>query len=231
VFHPGNFKDLRFYPDNILHFSYFTRIIFLVSYPGEPIMTALEEKQCIAFEGNKLVAQGNLREVRDALRKFRSLHPEASILVFDDQTGEDFDLEDSPVSAQGSEPAAEATPVRPGRPKLGVVAREITLLPRHWQWLETQSGGASVALRKLVEVARKQQSPEDRARQAIEAAYRFLSVMSAHVPNFEDVARALFRRDWLQFDRSTQGLPLDVREHLRRLAAPARPEFPDAAEH
>jgi hypothetical protein len=194
-------------------------------------MTVLEEKQCTAFEGNKLVAQGNQRDVRDALRKFRSLHPEASILVFEDQTGEDLDLEGTPVSTQGTEPAAETIPARPGRPRLGVVAREITLLPRHWQWLETQPGGASVALRKLVESARKQMAPEDRARQAIEAAYRFLSVMSAHVPNFEDVARALFRRDWVQFDQSTQGLPLDVREHLRRMAAPARPEVPDSAEH
>jgi hypothetical protein len=194
-------------------------------------MTVLEEKQCTAFEGNKLVAQGNLREVRDALRKFRSQYPEASILVFDDQTGEDFDLEGTPVSTQGTEPAAEAAPARPGRPKLGVVAREITLLPRHWEWLETQPGGASVALRKLVEAARKQMAPEDRARQAIEAAYRFLSVMSAHVPNFEDVARSLFRRDWSQFDQSTQGLPFDVRAHLRHIAAPARPESADDAEH
>jgi uncharacterized protein len=202
-------------------------------------MTVSEEKQCTAFEGSKLVAQGNPGEVREVLRKFRSLHPEASILVFYDQTGEDFDLEGSPVSAQGSglasNSASGAKPARPGRPKLGVVAREITLLPRHWEWLESQPGGASVALRKLVETARKQQAPEDRARQSIEAAYRFLSVMSAHVPNFEDVARALFRRDWSQFDHSTESLPLDVREHLRRLAlpaqsAPARPE-PDSAEH
>jgi hypothetical protein len=194
-------------------------------------MAVSEEKQCTAFEGNKLIAQGTRREVREALRKFRSLHPEASIVVFEDQTGEGFDLEGIPVPTQGSEPAAEATPARPGRPKLGVVAREITLLPRHWQWLETQPGGASVALRKLVEAARKQQAPEDRIRQAIEAAYRFLSIMSAHVPNFEDVARALFRRDWLQFDQCTQALPFDVREHLRRLAAPARPDVPDGAEH
>ena len=203
-------------------------------------MTVSEEKQCTAFEGSKLVAQGNQGEAREALKKYRALHPEASILVFDDQTGEDFDLEGSPVSGYASglasEPASEAKPARAGRPKLGVVAREITLLPRHWEWLETQPGGASVALRKLVEAARKQQAPEDRARQATEAAYRFLSVMSAHVPNFEDIARALFRRDWPQFDRSTQSLPLDVREHLRRLAlpaqsTPARPEPPDSAEH
>src|ERR1700735_1393024 len=122
-------------------------------------MAVSEEKQCTAFEGDKLIAQGHRREVRDALRKFRPLHPEGSILVFDDQTGEDFDVEGSLVSNPGSEPAAEATPARPGRPKLGVVAREITLLPRHWQWLESQPGGASVALRKLVEVARKQQAP------------------------------------------------------------------------
>lgn len=199
-------------------------------------MTVSEEKPCTAFEGSKLVAQGNRGEVRDVLKKYRALHPEASILVFDDRTGEDFDLEGIPVSTQASVSVSEPKPARPGRPKLGVVAREITLLPRHWEWLETQPGGASVALRKLVEAARKQQAPEDRARQAIEAAYRFLSVMSAHVPNFEDVARALFRRDWPQFDHSTQSLPLDVREHLRRLtlpaqSAPARPEPPDSAEH
>ncbi|MFY0534142.1 DUF2239 family protein [Nannocystis pusilla] len=40
--------------------------------------------------------------------------------------------------------AAEEPPARtgPGRPKLGVVSREVSLLPRHWEWLERQPSGS-----------------------------------------------------------------------------------------
>ena len=188
-------------------------------------MTVSEEKQCTAFEGSNLVAQGNLGEVREALKIFRAHHPEASILVFDNQTGEDFDLEGSPVSGQGSESVSESKPARPGRPKLGVVAREITLLPRHWEWLESQPGGASVALRKLVEAARKEKAPEDRVRHSTEATYRFLSVMCGNLKGFEDTARALFRRNWEEFDRLSEEMPRDVRNHLHLLSAKARPDY------
>ena len=198
-------------------------------------MTAAETTQCTVFDREKLVAQGTPREARAAIAKLRAQNPYAVLLVFDDQTGEDFDLEGSPNLAP--EPALAATPsvepaapaTRPGRPKLGVVAREITLLPRHWEWLETQPGGASVALRKLVEAARKQQAPEDRVRRAIEATYRFLSVMCGNRPGFEETARALFRRNWRDFDELVAALPGDLGSHLQKLSRNARPD--PSAEH
>jgi hypothetical protein len=200
-------------------------------------MTVSETSQCTAFDRDKLVAQGTPREVRAALARFRAQNPYATILVFDDQTGEDFDLEGSPkfaaepTAVPAVEPVAAPQPVRPGRPKLGVVAREITLLPRHWEWLETQPGGASVALRKLVEAARKQQAPEDGIRRAIEATYRFLSVMCGNRPGFEEMARALFRRNWREFDALITALPADLSRHLQMLSRRAHPEHSENAEH
>jgi hypothetical protein len=208
-------------------------------------MTISETTQCTVFERDKLVAQGTPREVRAAIAKLRAHDPYAVFLVFDDATGEDFDLEGNPhlaarpvpepvaepVLEPAVEPAAAPQPVRPGRPKLGVVAREITLLPRHWEWLETQPGGASVALRKLVEAARKQHAPEDRVRRAIEATYRFLSVMAGNRPGFEETARALFRRNWRDFDERVAALPGDLGRHLQKLSQSARPEQPENAEH
>jgi uncharacterized protein len=116
----------------------------------------------------------------------------------------------------------------PGRPKLGVVAREVTLLPRHWDWLATQPGGASVALRKLVEHARTANQGRDRLRRAQEAAYRFLSAMAGNELGFEEAIRALFARNQKRFDEIIEPWPKDVRDHAKKLAAVAFAE-PDAA--
>ena len=110
------------------------------------------------------------------------------------------------------------------RPKLGVIAREVTLLPRHWEWLSSQPGGASVALRKLVEEARRANAGRDRIRQAQEAAYRFVSVLAGNLPGFEEACRALFAGDAARFDSLVQGWPAGVRNHAQRLAARAFPE-------
>ena len=206
----------------------------------------------IAFQGPGVVATGTRQHVRNELirlsqtvaSKAGSMGP---VLILDGETAETVDFEwlgfegtGQPIAGgSASEPAVFESiapePIvpsrKPGRPRLGVVAREITLLPRHWEWLESQPGGASVALRKLVETARKERAPEDRIRRSIEAAYRFLSVMSGYVPNFESVARALFRREWKEFDRLTQELPGDIGDHLRKLTAAARPQQPGNAEH
>jgi uncharacterized protein len=125
------------------------------------------------------------------------------------------------VAAPAEAVQASATPRGPGRPKLGVVAREVTLLPRHWEWLAQQPGGASVALRKLVEEARRANKDKDRVRQAQEAAYRFIAAMGENKPHYEEVARALFAGDAARFEAWTASWPSDVREHARRLAAAA----------
>jgi hypothetical protein len=105
-----------------------------------------------------------------------------------------------------------------GRPKLGVVAREVTLLPRHWDWLNTQPGGASVALRKLVEEARRTSGDRDRTRAAQEAAYHFMSAIAGDLPGFEEATRALFAYDRRRFGDLVAQWPEDVRDHAIRLA-------------
>ena len=115
--------------------------------------------------------------------------------------------------------AVAPAPRGPGRPKLGVVAREITLLPRHWEWLARQPGGASVALRKLVDEARRANKDKDRVRQAQETAYRFIAAIGENKPHYEEVARALFAGDAGRFETWTTSWPADVRDHARALAA------------
>ena len=114
--------------------------------------------------------------------------------------------------------AASLGPRGPGRPKLGVVAREVTLLPRHWEWLAQQSGGASVAIRRLVEEARRAGEDKDRIRQAQEAAYRFMSAIAGNKPHYEDAIRALFAGEQARFEKLIAEWPADVRDHASRLA-------------
>ena len=113
------------------------------------------------------------------------------------------------------------TPRGPGRPKLGVVAREVTLLPRHWEWLGNQSGGASVALRKLVEVARRDSEVKDRVRRASAVGYKFMSTMAGHEPGFEEACRALFAGNKTGFEAQIAAWPVDVQTHLKKILADA----------
>ena len=116
--------------------------------------------------------------------------------------------------------AAAPAPRSPGRPKLGVVAREVTLLPRHWEWLAAQPGSASVALRKLVEAARKAGVDDDRSRLARDATYRFAATMAGNEPGFEEATRALYAGDRARFEELVGGWPADVRDHALRVSAP-----------
>ena len=188
---------------------------------------------CIAFEGDRCIASGNLRDVARAAKERLARRKDASILVFDGKGGPiDIDFRGSidDVLARlpeisGAPAAAEDTiaPTArgPGRPKLGVVAREVTLLPRHWEWLGAQPGGASVALRRLVDEARRANKDKDRIRQTQEATYRFIAAMGENKPHYEEVARALFAGDAGRFTAWTASWPADVRDHARRLAAAA----------
>ncbi|MBR1216893.1 DUF2239 family protein [Bradyrhizobium sp. U87765 SZCCT0131] len=186
---------------------------------------------CIAFRNDRRIAEGVLRDIaRDIKQAIGTDSPEG-VLVFNVETSQpvEIDLRGSlddvlarlPAAPQPAEPAP-AEPARgPGRPKLGVVAREITLLPRHWDWLALQPGGASVALRRLIDEARKTHGSKDRMRQAQEAAYRFASVMAGNRTHYEDAMRALFAGNRTRFIELTDGWPTDIRDHARRLAAPA----------
>jgi hypothetical protein len=129
--------------------------------------------------------------------------------VFDDSTGRpiDIDIRGTIEEVRGR-----------GRPKLGVIAREITLLPRHWDWLNSQPGGASVALRKLVEEARRTSGDRDRIRSAQEAAYHFMSAIAGNLPGFEEASRALFAYDRRRFGDLIAAWPEDIRDHVIKLA-------------
>jgi hypothetical protein len=125
----------------------------------------------------------------------------------------------SMAPVESAAPAALRRPAAPGRPRLGVVAREVTLLPRHWEWLNEQPGGASVTLRKLVEEARRSTAAESRRRRAQESCYRFMSIMAGDEPGYEEALRALYAGDAARFDTHTAGWPPDIRDQARRLAA------------
>jgi hypothetical protein len=189
---------------------------------------------CTAFEGTRLLAAGDLREVALKLKALSDRGPRHGLLVFDDSTGRlvDLDLRGSSaeVLARLPTPAAapsegEATdgPRGPGRPRLGVVAREVTLLPRHWDWLAGQPGGASAALRRLVETGRRDQAGQDRVRIAQEAAYRIMTALAGDAPGYEEATRALFAGQRERFAQLTVGWPPDVGAHVRRLAEAAFP--------
>src|SRR3954471_23314822 len=167
-------------------------------------MNPTPEAAYVAFEGDRCIGSGDLREVARSARQALGQQPHASILIFNGRTSVlvDVDFRGSvddvvariplPEQVAADEDTTVAAPRGPGRPKLGVVAREITLLPRHWDWLGQQGGGASVAIRKLVEEARRNNEDKDRLRQAREAAYRFMSAIAGNKPNYEDAIRALF---------------------------------------
>jgi hypothetical protein len=181
-----------------------------------------------AFEGERRLVSGPLAQIALAVKGVTK--PAASpVLIFSDATGRavDLDLRGSndevlarlPAAAPTSpEEAVSGEPRGRGRPKLGVVAREVTLLPRHWEWLNTQPGGASVALRKLVEQARRATGASDRQRAARDAAYHFMSGMAGNLRNFEEASRALFADDRRRFAGLIATWPADIRDHIVKLA-------------
>jgi hypothetical protein len=180
----------------------------------------------VAFQGDTCIASGELSSVALAVKKAATRQGHDTILVFNTATSEPIDLDlrgshEDVLHRLPSPTAAAAPPRGPGRPKLGVVAREVTLLPRHWDWLASQSGGASVALRRLVEQAARSSVGKDRIRAAQNAAYRFMSAMAGDRAGFEDAARALFAGDGDTFGKLVAAWPVDIRSHITSLAADA----------
>jgi hypothetical protein len=193
-----------------------------------------------AFRGHELLAAGALRDVARvvwrAVKDAESHH--GAVLVFDDATGRVVDFEmrgderamlahvdvmlrmSQTALVQANDDSVDPLPRPRGRPKLGVVAREITLLPRHWEWLATQPGGASVALRKLVDAARRANTDEDRAKAARDVAYRFMHAMAGDLSQFEEVIRALYRGDEARFRELIAEWPRDIAAYSAQLAFP-----------
>jgi hypothetical protein len=102
-----------------------------------------------------------------------------------------------------------------------VISREVSLLPRHWEWLERQPNGISSALRRLVDEARKREPDRARARRAREAADRFLWAMGGDRPGCEEASRALYAGDLKRVRSLVRGWPKDVRAHLLAMAEEA----------
>jgi hypothetical protein len=189
----------------------------------------------IAFEGDRRIGSGSLRDVARAAREALDRRQDTSILVFESHSSApvEIDLRGSvddvlarippATTPPADEEPAIVAPRGPGRPKLGVVAREITLLPRHWDWLAQQKGGASVAIRRLVDEARRVNEDGDRIRLGQEAAYRFMSAISGNRPHFEEAIRALFAGEPRRFEQLIAEWPADVRDHTAKLAERAFP--------
>ena len=186
----------------------------------------------IAFDGTTKISQGIPNQVAIDVKAYVDNNPLSKVLAFDATTSQQLDM-DAPGSllvALHSQPAEkfivepdisnqQANPTKSvGRPKLGVTAKEVTLLPRHWEWLSTQPGGASVALRKLVEQAQRANKDTDRMRVARDAAYKFMNAMAGNESGFEEATRALFAGDSSRLRNLTEAWPQDVREHSLSLA-------------
>lgn len=190
-------------------------------------MDVASVSSCTAFAGTRSVVSGELRVVAAVVKALLDHEGQLSVLIFDDVTSElaELDFRGSLQAVLARLPAqvapvtvAETATRAPGRPRLGVVPREVTLLPRHWEWLAAQPGGASVVLRKLVEAASRANETRDRVRRAQDAAYRFMAAMAGDQPGFEEAVRALFADVPEQFGAQTEAWPADVRDHARMLA-------------
>lgn len=175
-------------------------------------------KTYTAFAGMAQICTGPLADVALAVAASASSNP---LLTFDDQTGRVVDLdlrgETADIHCRYSEAPQPAR--GRGRPKLGVVAREVTLLPRHWDWLAQQPGGASQALRRLIEAARRSDQGAMEARKSQEITYRFLSALAGNLPGFEEASRALFSGQLAKLDAHMAKWPKDVQTYARRLLA------------
>lgn len=182
-------------------------------------------KKVVAFLGNRMIAHGQLSDVAKTVKEVIGQEQETCVLLFDAESSTivEADLRGSAEDvarrlAEEDTATSAGRPSGPGRPKLGVVPREVTLLPRHWDWLSTQPGGASAALRRLVEEARKRSGPEDELRRAQESAHRFMTAMAGNLPGYEEALRAMYARNRTDFERRTEDWPEDVRKHARALA-------------
>lgn len=178
-----------------------------------------------AFLQRRQIAHGNLSEL---LRQLKAAPiGNEPVFIFNDQTGKRLDIhvqgdEASAIAAYpelAEQPSEEAAAVKTrGRPKLGVSAKEVTLLPRHWEWLATQPGGASATLRRLIEQARKASEPADSKRHRHESAYQFMHEVAGDLPEYETCLRALFADDEVSFNAAMEGWPQDIRRYAATLA-------------
>ena len=175
-----------------------------------------------AFVGETLIASGPLESMLPIVKAEFDQNASTLFLIFEDHSGRQVDFD---LRGALNQVVARALPARsrsgPGRPKLGVVSREISLLPRHWVWLEQQPNGASAALRRLVDQARKWEPGEQRARLAREAVGRFMTAMAGNLPGYEEANRALYAANRATFEERILNWPRDIRAYIQRRAEEA----------
>ncbi len=176
-------------------------------------------KKCTAFVGERIVASGSLEELLPKLKAIFDRNRSTLFLIFDDETGAqvDFDLRGT-VTEVLARNCPNPPQTGPGRPRLGVISREITLLPRHWEWLGLQPNGASAAIRRLIDDARKREPAKLRRQQALQATERFLFAMAGNFPGYEEATRALFQADSRRFAELISPWPKDVGNYALRLS-------------
>jgi hypothetical protein len=185
-----------------------------------PTKNTLIQNSYSAFSGTRLISRGPLEAVLTSCKALLDTNGDTGepLLIFEDDTGSQCDFDFTGTEA---EVLARAIPMPaktgPGRPKLGVVSREVSLLPRHWEWLERDPQGISAALRRLVEEAKKRDAGAIERAALRDAASRFMWAMAGNFPNFEEASRALFARGDEAFQREIQAWPADVRTHLVQL--------------
>ena len=203
------------------------RVEFATCFTRINIMHAANQPRAIAFDHHRLIASGPLADVVRALKQALDAGGDGPLLLFDEHSSRPLDVDlrggaDEVLAClQHDGPLPEPAARGPGRPKLGVVPREVTLLPRHWDWLGQQLGGASAVLRQLVEQALRGSGAAARAREAIESVDRFMLAMTGDFADHEEASRAFYRGDRERFASFTESWPVDIRNHLRHLAGMA----------
>ncbi|MFN3453829.1 MAG: DUF2239 family protein [Pseudobdellovibrio sp.] len=179
-----------------------------------------------AFDEFQIIAKGQIDHIALELKKYLKLNKESRILIFSDLTGKQIDIDLSGTDKEVMDrlkvynPTQIETPIsKAGRPKLGVVPREISLLPQHWEWLNNQDGGASATIRKLIDEKIKLSSKTpDKIKSYQEGTYKFLSAIAGNFPHFEDVTRYLYRKDKKKFEEHMNGWPKDIIKHALHLS-------------
>ncbi|MBA2936739.1 DUF2239 family protein [Paenibacillus sp. CGMCC 1.16610] len=197
------------------------------------ILTSL---YCTAFLGVRVIANGLIEHVVTTVKETLDDRDLTQLLLFNDSTGKPLDVDfrgttDDVLKRLGEQfgnlPSKEEDhqPTgRVGRPKLGVISGEVTLLPRHWEWLKSQPGGASVTLRKLIDEARRAGVEQSNVRESQEATYNFMTAMAGDFPQYEEALRALYASDLDRFYHFINDWETDIRNHVKKLAANAFPE-------
>lgn len=177
----------------------------------------MTETTFAAFLSTQLMARGPLEQVLTTVHSL-GYGTAKQCLFFDESTGIqiDFDLRGSleEIKARLAKhpglSANEAQPRGPGRPKLGVSCKEVCLLPAQWDWLASQSGGPSAALRRLVMAAMKAEPQWGLDPKRKTATDKVLVALAGNQPRYEEASRALWADDLPTFEAIVTGWPDEI---------------------